>query len=75
MIPVRLAYHGIALLASIDSRAKGVCLFSFIVPELELGNIQRKVPFADSVKPLQSAFSDCAFVMRKDRECANISLG
>ena len=38
-----LAYHGIALLASTYSRAKVVCLFSFIVPELELDNIERKV--------------------------------
>src|SRR5262249_35475841 len=31
-----LAHHGIALLASTHSSAKGVCLFSFIVPELDL---------------------------------------
>jgi hypothetical protein len=37
------------------SRAKGVCLFSFIVPELELGNIQRKILFADIVKRAESA--------------------
>jgi hypothetical protein len=30
-----LVYHRIALLASTYSRAKGVCLFSFIVPELD----------------------------------------
>jgi hypothetical protein len=40
-----LAYHEITLLASTYSRAKGVCLFSFIVPELELDNIERKVIF------------------------------
>lgn len=30
-----LVYHRIALLASTYSRGKGVCLFSFIVPELD----------------------------------------
>ena len=32
---VLLVYHRIALPASTYGRAKGVCLFSFIVPELD----------------------------------------
>jgi hypothetical protein len=46
-----LVYHRIALLASTYSRAKGVCLFSFIVPELDFSDICMAAPADKTWKP------------------------